>query len=158
MVVALTAATHYLALGIGLGSLFMRGIYFGALKKASVAERKAVLQSLFTADNLWGLAAVLWVVTGLARAFGGLEKGTAYYLANRLFVLKMALFLIVFILEIVPMVTLIKWRIGLPKGRTPSRIDEPQFLDRLARLNLIELILIALIPIVASLMARGFGL
>jgi len=37
---------------------------------------------VFHADNWYGVAAILWVVTGLLRAYGGLEKGSAYYLEN----------------------------------------------------------------------------
>jgi putative membrane protein len=38
------------------------------------------LNDVFTADSFWGIAALLWIVTGLWRAFGGLEKGSDYYL------------------------------------------------------------------------------
>jgi putative membrane protein len=157
MLAALTAAFHYLALGLGLGSVFMRGRYIRALRTASVVERKEVLGSLFVADNIWGLAAFLWVATGLARAFGGFEKGTAFYLSSHLFFLKMALFLGVLALEIPPMITFIKWRISLKKGQEPARIGEPVFLRRLYQLNTAEAVIVVLIPLVASLMARGIG-
>ena len=38
--------------------------------------------------------------TGLLRAFAGLEKGSAYYLANSTFHLKIGLFLLILALEI----------------------------------------------------------
>ena len=44
---------------------------------------------------MWGIAAALWLVTGLLRAFAGLEKGTGFYLASPLFWTKMGLFLLV---------------------------------------------------------------
>ena len=67
-----------------------------------------------------GVAAALWLVTGLLRAFGGLEKGSAFYLASRLFWLKMALFALVVALEVWPMLTLIRWRVALRNGGTPT--------------------------------------
>src|SRR5688500_1543073 len=70
----LLAAFHLLALGIGLGAVVTRAF---ALRSPFSASR---LPSVFLADTLWGLAALLWFGTGLWRAFGGVEKGTAYYL------------------------------------------------------------------------------
>ncbi len=157
MIVALIASIHYLALGLGLGSVFMRGRYIRALQGAAAVERAGTLKSLFAADNVWGLAAFLWLASGVARAFGGLEKGTAYYLGNPLFAVKMGLFLLVLALEIPPMITFIKWRLSLAKGQAPARIDEHVFLRRLYQLNSAEVLLICLIPVVASMMARGIG-
>jgi putative membrane protein len=158
MLAAIAASIHYLALGIGLGSAFMRGRYIRALRGASAAERTPTLKALFMADNIWGLAALLWVLSGLARAFGGLEKGTAFYLSNPLFILKMGLFLLLFALETPPMITFIKWRIALGKKQSPVRVDDDRFLERLYRLNTAEVGLLFLIPVIASMMARGIGL
>ena len=47
---------------------------------------------------MWGVAALLWLVTGLLRAFGGLEKGTQFYLTSNLFWVKMTLFGIIVLL------------------------------------------------------------
>ena len=104
------AALHLLALGIGLGAIWARG---RALRGTLDAPG---LNRLFYADNWWGVAALLWLATGLFRAFGGLEKGTEYYVNNWLFLTKMGLFLLVVALEIWPMVTFIRWRIRLGRG------------------------------------------
>ena len=64
----------------------------------------------------------------------------------------MALFLVVFLLEIRPMVTFIKWRVALRKGGSPTTGAR---LEALVRLNDLELALVILIPFVATLMARG---
>src|SRR5215469_16605182 len=102
---ALVSALHMLALAIGLSSIFMRARYL----RAKPLE-DAGLQRIFKADTFWGIAAVLWLATGLARAFGGLEKGTQYYLHNALFHTKLTLFIVVVLLELWPMITLIRWR------------------------------------------------
>ena len=147
MVSAVVSSLHVLALALGLPAVFLRG---RALKGALDAEG---LRRLFAADNVWGLAALLWIVTGLLRAFGGLEKGTEFYLRSPLFWVKMALFVAVLLLEIRPMVTLIRWRGRLRRGepidRGPAR--------SLYTLNHIELAIVVVMVFVASLMARGIG-
>ena len=96
---------------------------------------------------------MLWLATGLLRAFGGLEKGSAYYLHSRLFWFKMALFAAVVLLEIRPMVTLIRWRIAERAGRKPDTSSA----RALYVISHIEMALVVLIVFVASFMARGFG-
>lgn len=152
MLSALFAAFHYLALGIGLGSVFMRGRYLRALAKAPAS--RDLLPKLFAADSLWGAAALLWIVTGVGRAFGGLEKSTDWYLHHSMFILKMAIFGLVFALEIYPISTLIRWRIRLKKGGLAL---EQSRISRMRVLNDLEVVLVCLIPMVASLMARGIG-
>jgi len=145
---AVVAALHYLALALGLPAVFLRG---RALKGPLDGEG---LRRLFAADNVWGLAALLWIVTGLLRAFGGLEKGTTFYVGSRLFWLKLILFGVVFALEIRPMVTLIRWRRVLGAGGTP----DTSVARALFHLNHVELALIVVIVFVASFMARGYWL
>jgi putative membrane protein len=145
---AVVAALHYLALALGLPSVFMRG---RALK--GPLDREG-LRRLFAADTVWGVAALLWVVTGLLRAFGGLEKGSAFYMASRLFWLKLALFLLVVVLEVWPMITFIRWRRAMGAGRLP----DTSAARALFHLNHVELALVVAIVFIASFMARGFGL
>ncbi|MNG02923.1 hypothetical protein D3C84_859750 [compost metagenome] len=106
------------------------------------------------ADNLWGLSALVLLVTGGMRAFGGYEKGTDYYLHQPLFHLKMTLFLLILLLEIAPMIALIKWRMALGKG---AAID-PSKAGRFARISHIEALLLILMVIAATGMARGVSL
>jgi putative membrane protein len=147
VIAAVVSSLHLLALAIGLPSVFLRG---RALKGQLDADG---LRRLLAADNAWGVAAVLWIVTGLLRAFGGLEKGTDFYLRSPLFWTKMALFLLILLLEVRPMVTFIRWRIqlgrGLPVDTSVAR--------RLYTLNHIELALVVVMVFVAGMMARGIG-
>jgi putative membrane protein len=153
--VVLTAGLHYLALALGLGGLFTRGIQFRALKLKASNEAQT-LKTLFLADNFWGVAALLWITTGLWRAFGHLEKTPDFYLHNVFFYIKMALFGLVFLLEILPMVTLIQWRIQLRKKRS-FKVPQTR-LDLFILLNNLELALVLIIPFVAVAMARGVWL
>ena len=93
----MVAALHLLALGVGLGAVWARG---RALRGELDAQG---LQRVFYADTLWGIAAGIWIATGLARAFAGLEKGSAYYLHNHAFWVKMTLLGLVLLLEVSPM-------------------------------------------------------
>jgi len=145
---AVIAALHYLALALGLPSVFLRG---RALK--GPLDREG-LRRLFAADSVWGVAALLWLVTGLLRAFGGLEKGAAFYMASRLFWLKLALFAVVVALEVWPMLTLIRWRRAVGRGGAP----DTSAARALFHLNHVQLALVVVIVFVASFMARGFGL
>jgi putative membrane protein len=152
IVAPVLSALHVLALGIGLGSVFMRGRYLRALREG---PEPRTLDRLFAADSVWGVAALLWLVTGLARAFGHVEKAPDFYLRNGFFWVKMTLFAGVFALEMWPMMTFIRWRTARRGGR-----PLPQF-DRLARLVLIDDLetgLVVVIPFVAAAMARGLWL
>lgn len=144
---AIVSALHVLALGIGLPSIFLRG---RALQGPLDAQG---LRRLFAADNVWGAAAVLWVVTGLLRAFAGLEKGTEFYLHSTLFWVKMVLFALILALEVRPMATLIRWRIQLGRGELPDTARA----GTLYTLSHLEMALVVLMAFVAAFMARGFG-
>ncbi len=148
MLAAIVSALHLLALGIGLSSVFLRGRAFkGRLDREG-------LRRLFAADTVWGIAAALWLATGLLRTFGGLEKGTAFYLGSWLFLAKMGLFVLIVALEIRPMVTLIRWRAAMRGSGTP----DTSAARSLYHLNHVQLALVVVMVFVASFMARGFGL
>jgi putative membrane protein len=144
---AVVSALHVLALALGLPSVYFRG---RALRGRLDADG---LKRLFLADSVWGLAAGLWLVTGLLRAFGGLEKGTEFYLASTLFWTKMGLFALILGLEIWPMTTFIRWRITLGRGGRP----DTSAARGLYLVNHVEMALVVLMVFVAAFMARGFG-
>jgi len=147
MIAAVVSALHVLALAVGLPSVYFRG---RALRGRLDADG---LRQLFAADNLWGLAAGLWLVTGLLRAFGGLEKGTAFYLASTLFWTKMGLFALILALEIWPMTTFIRWRLSRRRGALP----DTSAARGLYLVNHVEMAVVVLMVFVAAFMARGFG-
>ena len=144
---AIVSALHALALALGLSGAYMRG---RALKGPLDADG---MRRLFAADSLWGVAGMLWLATGLLRAFGGLEKGSQFYLTSSLFWAKMTLFAIVLLFEIWPMVTFIRWRIARTRGLWP----DTSHARALYHVNHIQLMLVVVIVFVASFMARGFG-
>lgn len=145
----IVAALHLLALGIGLGAIWWRALALrGVLDESD-------LRRVFYADNLWGIAALLWITTGLARAFAGLEKGSDYYLANDVFWIKMALLALVLLLEVWPASTFVRWRIRLARGEAVD-IDRGRN-NLFARISIIQAVLIVAMIFAATAMARGFG-
>jgi putative membrane protein len=143
----LFAAVHLLALGIGLGAVWARARALrGPLERAGLAQ-------VFVADNWWAAAAALWVSTGLVRLVSSLEKGSAYYLHNSYFLIKMSLFVLVLVLEVTPIVTLIRWRAAVRRGATPD-------LGRaavLSRISAAQALIVVVMVLGATAMARGLG-
>jgi putative membrane protein len=139
------ASLHLVTFAIGVASCWGRARALARLKD------RAGLKEVFVADNIWGIAALLWIGTGLWRAFGGLEKGTAYYLGDMAFLIKMSLFIVVFLLEIFPMITLIKWRIRQGRG---LEVDISRA-KTMAQISFLQLLLLIPIAMMATAMARG---
>ena len=142
----LIATLHLLTLPLGLGAVWARS------RALSRTRSAADLSSVFVADNLWGLAAFLWLATGLLRVFAGLDKPTGYYLHAHVFYAKMGLFLVVVLLELRPMITLIRWRGALRRGVAVDTTAAPA----LARISQIQVALVVMIVFAATALARGF--
>jgi uncharacterized membrane protein len=144
IVAALLSALHILAFGIGLGSVFARGrALAGRLDEAG-------WKRLLTADTLWGVAALIWITTGVARLFYG-GKHPDFYWRNGLLWVKLGLFATVFVLELTPMRTFMRARTAQRRG-----LPMPQFpVERVRRINTIELVLVVTIVFIAPFMARG---
>ena len=146
----LLAAGHLLALGIGLGAIWARARALRAF--ARTADRSARDRAL-VADGWWGIAAVLWLVTGLWRLFAGTEKAPAYYYGNHVFWTKMALFISVAMLEVAPMLSLMRWRVTLARGAEPDVSRAALW----ARISHVQAVLVILLILAATAMARGLG-
>lgn len=147
---SIVASLHFVAIGLGLGSIYMRARCLKAVRLSPVPLN---FENVFRCDNLWALAALLWLGTGLLRAFAGLEKGTAYYMQSSGFWLKMALFISVCLIEIIPAVTLLGWRKQIKSGELPRNLDVVT--RRLFMFSHIEMTLVFLMIFIASAMARG---
>jgi putative membrane protein len=143
----LLASFHLLALGLGLAAVWVRGRGLrGSLDSSG-------LRRVFLADTVWGLAALLWISTGLWRLLEGTEKPTAYYLHNHAFLTKMALLLLILTLELRPMTTLLRWRRRVGKGELPDTRVAPV----LARMSFAQAWIVVLMVFAATAMARGLS-
>lgn len=143
----LLAAIHLLAYGFALASIIART---RALRRLSGVED---LTRVFLADNGWGITALILIVTGSMRAFGGYEKGADYYLHEPLFHIKMAALVLILILEVAPMMSLLRWRVAVKKGDVPDLTRARLF----ARMGHWQAILLIVMVFAASGMARGIG-
>jgi putative membrane protein len=141
----LVAALHLLGLGIGLGAVWARG---RALRRV---DAPGALQRAFYADTAWGLAALVWISTGLWRLLGGLEKGMGYYFSSNAFWTKMSLLGVVLLLELWPMATLVRWRVQQAKGMQPDTGRAGTF----AAISFVQALLIVGMVLAATAMARG---
>ena len=140
------AAIHLLAFALGFWAVLTRGAALRTLAAGAGDIRRVLL-----ADNFWGTSALILLVTGAMRAFGGYEKGTDYYLHQPLFHLKMTLFVLILLIELAPMITLIKWRIASARGTAIDRGRAKLY----ARFSHVEALLLVLMVVAATGMARG---
>lgn len=99
-------------------------------------------------------AALLALATGIARLFW-FAKGAAFYAGNPVFYVKLALFVAVGLISIPPTLQFLRWSRGLKGGGTIAKDYE---VLRARRYILAELCLFTLIPLMATLMARGIGI
>ncbi len=111
---------------------------------------RSEIQRLSVLDAVYGVSALIIVGIGLTLWFG-VGKAAEFYTKNWIFHLKVGLFVIVAILSIYPTVFFLRNR----KGNNPAElVDVPKSIVWLIRL---ELLLLAFIPLCATLMAKGIG-
>jgi putative membrane protein len=145
------AALHLLALGIGLGAVLSRS---AALRARPFARSDAA--RAFAADGWWGVAAMLWLATGVWRLMGGTEKATAYYTHNHVFLAKMGCFVAILVLEASPMVTLLRGRSAARRGGSGWHPNSDTA-RRIAAVGYVEALLVVVMVFLATAMARGYG-
>lgn len=113
-------------------------------KEISLAKLKIVLKI----DVVYGLSILIVLGTGLLQWFV-IGKPSAYFNTNFLFHIKFTIFLIMAILSLFPTRFYIKKR---KQGKDVVRIPKSIF-----TFLKIELLLLIIIPLLAVLMANGFG-
>ena len=112
-----------------------------------------VVERLGKVDMIYGIAAGVVLLTGLARTWWGI-KGTGWYWTNGLLHLKLTMFIVVGLISIKPTIVFRRWNKELKA--TGALPDEAQVRST-RKLVMIQAHLIALIPLVAVFLARGFG-
>ncbi|HEY9222748.1 MAG TPA: DUF2214 family protein [Variovorax sp.] len=113
----------------------------------------AVVERLAKVDLVYGIAAIMVLATGVARTVWGV-KGTSWYWTNPLLHVKLTLFIVVGVISIFPTMTYFRWRKALrASGALPTEAD----IQKTRKLVMVQAHLIALIPLVAVFLARGFG-
>jgi putative membrane protein len=144
---AIASALHVLGIAMGVAAVTARDRALGG--DLTDERRDAVLR----ADNWSGLAAMILVGSGLWRLLGSLEKPTDWYLRDHAFWTKMGVFGLIWCVEMLPMITFIRWRVQMKKGEPVDTRRVPA----IRVLGKIELGLFALMVCVAAFMAHGLG-
>jgi putative membrane protein len=141
------AVVHLLGFGIGLGSSWARARCFrGPLDGPG-------LRRLFAADSWWGVSAVVLIGSGLWRLLASIEKPTGYYLHNHVFWLKMTALVAILLLELWPMMALIRWRAAVAKGQPVDTRPAMRF----AAISYAQVGFLIVMVAAATAMARGVG-
>ncbi|MGH8134780.1 MAG: DUF2214 family protein [Steroidobacteraceae bacterium] len=140
---------HLVAVGLAFGLLLSE--YWLCRR---IPDRLQV-RLLGTVDLGYFLALTGSVATGLARVlfFG---QDTVYYLANRLFWLKIALFVAIGLIALFPTRQYIRW--NREARIAPAFAPLTRELERVRGSLALQLGLMLLLPLLALLVARGYGL
>lgn len=102
-------------------------------------------------DLIYGLAAIAVFGAGLTLWLGGFGKPSDWYSKNWIFHLKLTLLVAIGLISVYPTIFFLKNR----KGDHDELVAIPKNIKRVIG---IELALLAIIPILAGLMAKGIGL
>lgn len=117
------------------------------LTQRSIDGRRARL--LARVDGIYGVGALVTLAAGLAMLFGlGFGKGTAFYLQNGVFHLKLTLFVLVALLSLRQTVFFVRHRSAVDG----AVIEVPRGIIMLQR---VQLLLLLVIPLLGVLIARG---
>lgn len=114
-----------------------------------------VARLLLRIDLFYGISAVGLILAGLSRVIWG-AAGWQYYMAQPFFWAKMASFAVIGLLSIWPTLAYFRWNAG---ARSNEAFSAPAAeVKATRRFVMIELHLLALVILFATLMARGIGL
>ncbi|WP_228126660.1 DUF2214 family protein [Candidatus Viadribacter manganicus] len=113
-----------------------------------------VARLLLRIDLFYGVSAVGVIAAGLARVFWG-AKGAEFYGAQPFFWAKLAAFAVIGIISIAPTRKFIGW--VRQAGKDAAFAVAEAEVKGVRRLVMIEVHLLALVPLFAALMARGIG-
>lgn len=113
----------------------------------------AIVGRLARLDRILWIATAAVLCTGLARIHWG-AKGAAWYWTNPLLHLKLMLFVVALVLMLGSTRRIARWRKALAAGGALPLESEVRGVRRLV---MIETHLVALIPLAAVFLARGFG-
>lgn len=110
---------------------------------------RSTIQRLMRVDGLFGLAALVVLLSGLGMALW-LAKPLDYYLGNWVFHLKFTLFILIGLISAYPTLYFLRNR----KGDPEEKVALPAAIRQVIRL---ELLGILCLPLLGVLMANGYG-
>ena len=148
IVAAVFAWLHLLAIGVGAGMLLTE--YWLCRRMPDRIQVRLLGQ----VDMGYQLALIGSLATGLARAlyYG---QDVPYYLANRLFWLKIAIFFMIVVVAIAPTLQYIRWNREARSAPTFAPLERD--VERARASIALGLGLWLILPLIAILVARGYG-
>lgn len=143
MTFVLIRYVHFLGIILLASTLFTEHIM---LKKVMIP---AEMKKLAVVDLIYGISAILVLASGLTLWFA-VGKPATFYNSNPIFHTKITLFLVVGVMSIYPTMFILKSR----KSKAET-IAVPKKIIMMLR---IEILLLLIIPLLAVLMAQGYGM
>nr|MEE4268794.1 DUF2214 family protein [Candidatus Krumholzibacteria bacterium] len=140
----LANALHYLGFAAMFAALVLQLNFFQSSVDGAVARKLA------RTDAVYGLSALVVLVTGLLRVFL-FEKPPSYYGHNYLFHIKVTVFLVAALLSIYPTVRFLRHK----QAQDGEKVEYPRAIGVLLKW---ELALLVSIPFLAVMMAHGYGM
>ncbi|WP_454673327.1 DUF2214 family protein [Achromobacter pestifer] len=146
---ALYAWFHYLAIFVMVVIMTAQAVLLRPDLTANGVKR------LIIYDRLYGLSAILVLITGVLRLTLGV-KGAAFYMSTPWFHAKITLFVIIALCSIPPTLTILRWakQSRQQGGFVPAAAE----IKRVRRWVMIESHLFIFLPLFAVLMARHISM
>ena len=148
IIAAVFAWLHFLAIGVGAGLLLAEHWLCRRMPDRTQARL------LGQVDLAYQLALIASLATGLARAiyFG---QDAAFYLSNRLFWLKIAIFGLIVVVAVAPTLQYIRW--NREARSAPTFAPLTRDIERVRGSIAFGLGLWLILPLIGVLVARGYG-
>lgn len=143
----LLASGHHIAL------LLMVAVLGAEAVLLRQTPSEASLKSLGRLDALYGLSSLALLLLGGARLSMG-AKGMEFYSGNPVFWLKIALFVVIGLISIVPTLRFIRWRRAFA---ATGVLPDAHLWAQTRKLAMVQLHLLPFVAIAAAAMARGIG-
>lgn len=142
MDVVLIRYIHFLGILFLFATLFSQNLLIR--REVSIQQFKKIA----VIDGIYGLSALVVLATGLLQWFA-VGKPAVFYSSNPVFIAKVSIFILVGLLSIYPTVAFARKR-----KITENKIQIPKSIIMVIR---IEMLLVIILPLLAILMARGYG-
>ncbi|MDG6774602.1 DUF2214 family protein [Thiomicrorhabdus sp. ZW0627] len=133
---------HFLGIIFLASMLAIENVLLSKILKREVVGKLAII------DSLYGLSAIVTLTAGLLLWFA-VGKPSQFYTSNVVFHAKVGLFVLIALLSILPTLFFLKSR-----RLNVQEILVPKHIIYIVRL---EVVLLLLLPLLAVLMARGYG-
>lgn len=134
---------HFLSIFCLFAALVMEHLLIGKTMTRGEIKKLSVI------DNIYGATAIVVLISGLLLWFV-VGKPADYYTQNAVFHTKLLLFVIIAALSVYPTLFYIKNR----KGDPNENVNLPKPVVMVVRM---ELLLLAAMPLLATMMSRGIG-